>query len=162
MTDRLAENGPRSRSFPVTGAISDDLIRELQAEPEWAPRPDRLNSRRKLAAGLRGLKHAIRGDSSFFAHGYRGILIAMTAVLLRVDALGWCFLVISASMVLLAELTHSAVDTLARGVGDPDSPPLRAAREMAAGSVLVAAAASGALTTTILVVKLGELLGWWG
>ena len=38
----------------------------------------------------------------------------MTAALLNVDALGWCLLIIGACFVLLAELTHSAVDTLAR------------------------------------------------
>ena len=42
-------------------------------------RAGRRNSREKFAAGLRGLKHAIRGDSSFFAHAYRGLLIGMTA-----------------------------------------------------------------------------------
>lgn len=142
-------------------ALSDELLRELQTVVPWAPRADRRNSRQKFYAGLRGLKYAIRGDSSFFAHGYRGILIATTAVLLKVDPLGWCLLVIAASMVLLAELTHSAVDTLARGAGDPDDPPLKAAREMAAACVLVAAFSSGALTTTVLTLKFGELLGWW-
>ena len=43
---------------------------------------DRGNARGKLAAGWRGLKSAIRGDSSFFAHGYRGTLIVITAALL--------------------------------------------------------------------------------
>ena len=35
------------------------------------------------------------------------------------------------------------------------------AREIAAGGVLVAAIASGVVTVTVLVVKFGELLGWW-
>ena len=39
---------------------------ELRASAQAEP------GRAKFAAGLRGLKHAIRGDSSFFAHGYRG------------------------------------------------------------------------------------------
>ena len=111
---------------------------------------------------MRGLKHAIRGDSSFFAHAYRGTLIAMTAALLSVDPLGWCLLIISACLVLLAELTHSAVDTLARAAGDPEDPPLKMAREIAAAGVVVAAIASGCLTGTVLVVKFGELFGWWG
>jgi len=142
--------------------VLDDLrLEELEATPPWAPRPDRRGSREKLAAGLRGLKHAIRGDSSFFAHAYRGTLIALTAALLSVDPLGWCLLVIAAAFVLLSELTHSAVDTLARAAGDPEDPPLKMAREIAAAGVLVAAVASGSLTVTVLLVKFGELLRWW-
>jgi diacylglycerol kinase len=137
-------------------------LAELEAPPEWAPRAGRRGSREKFAAGLRGLKFAVRGDSSFFAHAYRGTLIALTAALLSVDPLGWCLLLIAAGFVLLSELTHSAVDTLARASGDPDAPPLKAAREMAAAGVLVAAFVSGALTFTVLTVKFGELFGWWG
>ena len=146
--------------YEVPGA-SDLSLEQFEAPPAWTPRAGRRGSREKFAAGMRGLKYAIRGDSSFFAHGYRGTLIALTAALLSVDPLGWCLLLISASFVLLSELTHSAVDTLARAAGDPEDPPLKIAREIAAGGVVVAAVASGLLTGTVLVVKFGELFGWW-
>jgi diacylglycerol kinase len=142
-------------------AVDEQRLAELQTPAPWAPRADRRGSKEKFAAGLRGLKHAIRGDSSFFAHAYRGTLIALTAALLSVDPLGWCLLLISASLVLLSELTNSAVDTLARAAGNPDDPPLQMAREIAAGGVVVATFASGALTGTVLVVKFGEMFGWW-
>ncbi len=141
--------------------LDSERLEQLEETPPWAPRADRRGSREKFSAGLRGLKHAIRGDSSFFAHAYRGTLIALTATMLSVDTLGWCLLTISASLVLLAELSHSAVDTLARAVGDPEDPPLKMAREIAAAGLLVAAFASGALTVTVLLVKFGELMGWW-
>jgi diacylglycerol kinase (ATP) len=121
---------------------------------------DRQNAGRKLAAGWRGLKAAVRGDSSFFAHGYRGTLIAITAALLGVNQWSWCLLVLGASLVLIAELAHSAVDTLARGVGDPEAPRLKTAREIAAAGVLVAALGSGAVTAIVLSWKFFELLGW--
>ena len=109
---------------------------------------------------MRGLKHAIRGDSSFFAHGYRGTLIAMTAALLGVNrGAGACWS-LAACLVLIAELTHSAVDTLARAIGDPEEPRLCIAREIAAAGVLVAAFGSGTVTIIVLSWKLGELLGW--
>jgi len=120
---------------------------------------DRRNARSKLAAGWRGIKSAVRGDSSFFAHGYRGTLIAITAALLGVDQRGWCLLVIGACLVLIAELAHSAVDTLARAIGDPDEPRLKTAREIAAGGVLVAAFGSFAVTAIVLSWKFVELLG---
>lgn len=134
---------------------------DFDPAPQWASRADQRGARAKLSAGLCGLKHAIRGDSSFFAHGYRGILIALTAALLQVGPLGWSLLVIAACLVLISELAHSAVDTLARAIGDPDEPQLRIAREIATAGVLVAAFGSGAVTITVLTLKLGELLGWW-
>lgn len=160
MFERTSETG-RSRDgvMDYDGPELDES--EFGPPSPWAARAGRRDSREKFAAGLRGLKHAIRGDSSFFAHAYRGILIALTAGLLGVSPWGWCLLVIGACLVLMSELTHSAIDTLARTVGDPESPPLRVAREIAAGIVLVAAFGSGAVTITVLTMKFGELLGWW-
>ena len=67
---------------------------------------------------------------------------------------------LGACLVLIAELAHSAVDTLARAIGDPEEPRLKTAREIAAAGVLVAAFGSGAVTIIVLSWKLFELLGW--
>lgn len=119
----------------------------------------RRNLREKLWAGLSGCKHAIRGDSSFFAHTYRGILVALTAAMLGVNAQGWTILVLAGCMILMAELNHSAVDTLARAIGDPQEPRLKVAREIAAGGVLVAVFGAAVAVGVILVLKFIELLG---
>lgn len=146
--------------LPVPDFDEARLELQLAAADELTARADRRNTRSKLMAGIRGLKHAVRGDSSFFAHGYRGTLIAITAALLGVNQWGWCLLVLAACQVLLAELAHSAVDTLARAIGDPEEPRLNIAREIAAACVLVAAVGSGIITTIVLVWKLAELMGW--
>ena len=77
----------RTRSTCSTTRAEFDLPSEPTAQA------DRRNMRRKLAAGWRGLKAAVRGDSSFFAHFYRGTLIAITAALLGINQWGWCLLV---------------------------------------------------------------------
>ncbi len=82
----------------------------------------------------------------------------ITAALLGIDQRGWCLIVIGATLVLIAELAHSAVDTLARAIGDPEEPRLKTAREIAAGGVLVAAVGSGAVTVIVLAWKFAELL----
>jgi diacylglycerol kinase (ATP) len=127
--------------------------------PGISSQADRRGTRGKLTAGLRGLKAAVRGDSSFYAHLYRGVMIVIIAAILRVSFYGWCLLVLGGSLVLLAELTHSAVDTLARAIGDPDEPRLTIAREIAAAGVLVVAFTSGTVTTVVLVTQLLELFG---
>ena len=118
------------------------------------------HTRGKLAAeGLARLKSAIRGDSSFFAHGYRGTLIVITAALLGIDQRGWCLLVVGACLVLIAELGRTApiAHRWPRAVGDPEEPRLKTAREIAAAGVLVAAFGSGAVTLIVLSWKFIEL-----
>jgi diacylglycerol kinase (ATP) len=111
MTRQLAEPKLPTSLEPVPDPPTGDVLRDLEAAPIWTPRAGRRSTREKFTAGLRGLKHAIRGDSSFFAHAYRGTLIGLTAALIHVDGFGWCLLVIAACFVLLAELTHSAIDS---------------------------------------------------
>ena len=130
------------------------------AEPGITAQAGRRGTRDKFVAGVRGLKHAIRGDSSFFAHFYRGVMIAIIAALLGVNQWGWCLLILGGSLVLLAELCHSAIDTLARAIGDPDEPRLTIAREIAAAGVLVVAFTSGAVTVIVLSWNLAQQLGW--
>lgn len=156
----MSERGSDLMSIRELPAI-DGLFDDLPPEPEWARRGGRQTFRGKLAAGLRGVKLAIRGDSSFFAHAYRGLLIALTASMLRVSALGWCLLAISAGFVLIAEMFYGAIDTLSRSLGDPDEPGLRAAREIATAGVLIGSTVAGAVTITVLLLRFGQLLGWW-
>jgi len=148
--------------LPVPEFDEDRLRLQFDDAPGVRAQADRRGTRGKLTAGVRGLKHAIRGDSSFYAHLYRGVLIVIIAGLLQVDLWGWCLLVLGGSLVLLAELVHSAVDTLARAVGDPDEPRLTIAREIAAAGVLVVAFTSGAVTVVVLSIKLAALYGWPG
>lgn len=172
--DRLSK--PESiDSGPASSNLADDLdvkqgiadrgvdpdLDSSESVPVWTPRPDRRTTGEKFSAGLAGLKLAIRGDSSFFAHAYRALLIIITAAILRVSPIGWCFLVVSAALVLIAEMAHGAVDTLARALGDPEEPGLKAAREIATAGVLVAAVTSAVITLTVLGLKLGVQLGWW-
>lgn len=152
------------RDSPAAPAPTADPV-DGPSGTEWlvAPRAraGRRNLREKLVAGLTGWKHAIRGDSSFFAHGYRVLLVALTAAMLGVGPQGWVVLVFAACMIFIAELNHSAVDTLARAIGDPDEPRLKVAREIAAGGVLVAVVGSAIVVGVILVLQFGDLLGWW-
>jgi diacylglycerol kinase (ATP) len=137
----------------------ESRLAELEAAPEWSSRAGRRTFREKFAAGLNGLKHAFRGDSSFCAHPYRGLLIALAATLLQVDAIGWCLLALSAALVFIAELAHSAVVTLARVIGDPEEPRLTIAREIATGGVFVAVTTMGAVSLTVLGLQLVKQLG---
>jgi diacylglycerol kinase (ATP) len=87
-------------------------------------------------------------------------LIVIAGAMLGVDLRGWCLITLGAGLILVSELAHSAVDTLARAVGDPEEFRLKAAREIAAAGVLVAAVASAVVTLTVLISRWFDLLGW--
>ncbi|WP_165063702.1 diacylglycerol kinase [Paludisphaera rhizosphaerae] len=146
--------------LPVPEFDEKRLQLQLEDAPGVSSQADRRGTKGKLTAGFRGLKEAIRGDSSFYAHAYRGVMIVIIAAVLQVNVWSWCLLILGGAMVLLAELCHSAVDTLARAIGDPDEPRLTIAREIAAAGVLVVAFTSGAVTTLVLTTQLIQLFGW--
>jgi diacylglycerol kinase len=167
MTRIRRDNGPQPMrpDNPPGPDRADETFDELadsSEQPRWTPRAGRRGFRQKLSASLLGLKYAFRGDSSFFAHAYRFVLIALAAAVLHVGPLGWCFLTLGFALVFQAELAHSAIDTLARALGDPEEPGLKVAREIATAGVLVAVTTSAAISITVLTLKLGDLFGWWG
>lgn len=144
------------------GLTGTDLDLERSEPIEWAARPGRRTTRERCQAGLRGLKHAMRGDSSFFAHAYRGLLIAFTAALLGIDPVSWCLLMISAAMVLIAELAHSAIEVLAGAhESGRDDPTLDVARDIATAGVLVAVVVTVSIAAFVITLRLGDLLAWW-
>lgn len=160
--DPLPQDAPYAiRSRLPVNPPEFELDPDFTEPPEWTSRAGRRSFREKLAAGLSGLKCAMRGDSSFFAHAYRGLLITICAAMLGVTPMAWCLLVISTALVLVAELNHSAIDTLARSLGDPEELGLKVAREIATAGVLVAVVVMAAVAITVFVFRLAELFSWW-
>ncbi len=86
--------------------------------------------------------------------------MALTAALLGVNPISWCLLILAGSLVLIAELAHSAVETLARAQGDGE-PTLDVARDIATAGVLVAVLATVAIAAFVFTLRLGDLLAWW-
>lgn len=156
------DSARRSQSRPAS-PIPSPMLPEESETPRWMLRDNGPRSvSKKIAAGLRGLKCAIRSDASFFAHGYRGLLVILAAALLGVGPFNWCLLAIAACLVLMSELGRCAIQTLANAHPNPLDEGVQAARDMAAAASLVAEVVAIALAVTIFVIKFGDLMGWWG
>lgn len=117
-------------------------------------------TRKKVSEGARGIKRALRAESSFFAHAYRGLLIAISALILGVSATGWCFLIVSAALVLITETFRCAISISLDLLAEPGDPKALAIREIASGGLLFASITSACLTIMVLGERLGEVLGW--
>jgi diacylglycerol kinase len=151
-----------SPAEPVSSASSPEIeaFAADELEGDGQPRP-RQTTRNKLLSGYQGIRHALRAESSYFAHGYRGLLIALSAVIIGLGPLEWCLLAISAALVLGSELFHSCIARFARSPFLEGDKHVAAACEIAAGAVVVASLMSGAITLTVLIAHIGILLGWW-
>lgn len=93
---------------------------------------------KRLGFALRGLRLALQREKSLRTH-----LLAVLAVLLALLAshappLWWAILGLTAGMVLVAEMINSAFETLIDHLHPEQHPEIGAAKDIAAGAVLVA------------------------
>ena len=163
-SDAPADGSAPDPRPPVPGPIEapvgpfDD---PFDTDPDALHLPIRPSTtKRKLADGLRGIKRALRMNSSYFAHGYRGLLIAITAIILGLSPVAWCLLLVSSALVLLAETVGTAVIALASRGGAAAEEERTIAAELSAAGVLIASVVSAAITLCVLLTRLGDLLDW--
>ena len=80
------------------------------------------------------------------------LAVVVAGLLLRLPPLAWALVVVAIALVLIAELLNTALETVVDLVSPDDHPLAKAAKDIAAGAVLVAAAAA---------VVIGLLLAGW-
>jgi diacylglycerol kinase len=88
----------------------------------------------KFGEALRGVKHGVRGHSSFFVHFFFAALVVAAALVLQCALIEWCALIGCIGAVLTAELFNSALETLFRGLDPATKLRLHGVLDIAAGS----------------------------
>jgi diacylglycerol kinase len=130
------------------------------------PMAERRSWRRKFKDATRGVKHGIRGHSSFFVHFFFAALVVAAALALRCSLHDWLILVLCIGAVLSAELFNSALETLFRGLDEHARSRCYRSLDIAAGAVLLASLTAAVVGTLVFANRLAELLGWdwaaWG
>ena len=114
---------------------------------------------RKFADAFRGLKRAVRSQSSFAVHVTVAACVVAVAAVCRVSAGEWCLLAGAIAMVLAAEIFNSAVESLARALGPGWNPRVRDALDMASAAVLVAACGAAVVGLIVFGSRLLTLVG---
>lgn len=113
--------------------------------------------RHKFAHAFRGLRRAIRTQSSFAIHFAVAAAVGLCAAILRVSSAEWCLLVLAVGLVLAAETFNTAMESLARVFGTAFHPRLRDALDMASAAVLLAACTAVAIGLIVFLPRLFEL-----
>ena len=95
---------------------------------------------RRLGFALRGLKLAAGRERSLRSHLLAAAALLAGLLATRPPALWWALLALAAGLVLVAELFNSALETLLDHLHPGQHPEIGAAKDIAAGAVLVASA----------------------
>ena len=87
-------------------------------------------------------------------------MIAAAAVL-RVDLYEWCLLLLCITVVLVAEMFNSALESMAKAITRQSHPHLGNSLDIAAAAVLAASIGAAVVGAIIFGNRVGILLGWW-
>jgi len=122
-------------------------------------RPNRLKRRARVLGvklsrsfyfAFAGLAYLFRTQRNARIHAAAGFAACGVAAWLRIDAVGWALLVFTIALVLILEGLNTAIEA-AIDLAMPRVHPLaKAAKDLAAGMVLIAAIASVAVGLLIL------------
>ena len=113
----------------------------------------------KFSDAFRGLKRAVRSQSSFAVHLAVAALAVALAAILRVSAGEWCLLAGAIATVLAAEIFNSAIESLARAFGPGWNPRVRDALDMASAAVLMTAVGAAVIGMIVFGPRLLALVG---
>lgn len=94
---------------------------------------------RSLGFALSGIAHAIRTQRHIRIHLTAAILVCVISAILALSRMEWAILLLTIAVVIAAEMINTAIE-LAVDLTSPNLHPLaKAAKDVAAGAVLVAA-----------------------
>ncbi|MFD0715092.1 diacylglycerol kinase family protein [Paenibacillus sp. GCM10027626] len=91
---------------------------------------------------LSGIVNAFRTERHLRFHTAAAIVVTVAGLMLQMTRFEWIILVLTMAMVIAAELVNSAVERVVDLASAERHPLAKAAKDMAAGAVLVTAIAS--------------------
>lgn len=123
------------------------------------PDPGRMKNRRfgvRLGFAVAGLRLVFVREKSFRSQCALGLAAALATLALRPGLVWSALVVLSVALVLALELVNSALEYLLDRLHPAHSREIGAAKDAAAGAVLLASLASAAVGGLMLVAVLGR------
>jgi diacylglycerol kinase len=108
-----------------------------------------------------GLRRLARTETHFQIHLLAAACAVILAALLGFSRIEWAILVVTISLVLVAEGVNSAIERTLDAITPGFHPLAKAAKDISAGAVLIAAIASVIIALFLYVPKIWALLSAW-
>ena len=115
----------------------------------------------KFADAFRGLRRAVRSQTSFAVHFTVAAAVVVAAAVLRVSLVEWCLLIGAIGFVTTAEVFNTAIESLARAHDVGRHPRIRDALDMASAAVLVASITAAGIGVVVFGTRAAGWLGLW-
>ncbi len=106
----------------------------------------------------RGFASVLRTEWNFRIHVMVAVLVLVAGFAFGISAGEWIAVVLSAALVLLAEVLNTAIEYLADAVHPEADLGVGMAKDAAAGGVLIAAVAAAVVGAIVFVPKARDLL----
>jgi undecaprenol kinase len=105
-----------------------------------------------------GILETFMTESNFRFHLVAASLVAICGFTLQINRLEWAIILLTIGLVLVAELTNSAIEKIIDYLRPEIHPAAKIIKDAAAGSVLIAALISVMVGCIIFIPKILELL----
>jgi diacylglycerol kinase len=115
----------------------------------------------KFSDAFRGLRRAVRSQTSFAVHLTVAAAVVVAAAVLRVSLVEWCLLIGAIGFVITAEVFNTAIESLARAHDVGRHPRIRDALDMASAAVLVASITAAGIGVVVFGTRAAGWLGLW-
>jgi diacylglycerol kinase len=115
----------------------------------------------KFADAFRGLRRAVRTQTSFVVHVWAAVAVVVAGVVLRVSLVEWCLLAGAIGIVLVAEIFNTALESFARAFPTGWHPRIRDGLDMSSAAVLVSAATAALIGVLVFGGRVAVWLGLW-
>ncbi len=110
---------------------------------------------------FRGLGAGVRGQRTFLVHFLVAAAVIVAAAVLRVDLREWCLLLLCITVVLVAEMFNSGLESMAKAITGENDPHLGNSLDIAAAAVLTAAVGAAVVGAIIFINRLGISFRCW-
>lgn len=109
---------------------------------------------RSFSFAAQGVWHAVRTQRNMRVHLAAAVAAVAAGLALRISAADWAAVAVVIGLVLTAEILNTAIEALADLATGEYHPLARAAKDMAAGAVLVASVAAVGVAVAVFVPRL--------
>jgi diacylglycerol kinase len=109
---------------------------------------------RSFSFAGQGVWHVVRTQRNMRVHLLAGLAAVVTGLILRIDAADWACVLTVIGLVLTAETLNTVVEALVDLCTDEFHPLAKAAKDMAAGAVLLSSAAAVGVGVAVFLPRL--------
>jgi diacylglycerol kinase len=109
---------------------------------------------RSFSFAAQGVWYVVRTQRNMRVHLLAGLAAVMAGLILRIDAADWACVLAVIGLVLTAETLNTVVEALVDLYTDDFHPLAKAAKDMAAGAVLLSSAAAVGVGVAVFLPRL--------